>query len=335
MCGIVNIQHDTSMMFRVKALSIVTVFLAILLSLSHAIPATRADHVLIVTPKIKGAYGRLIDTIKRSAQGNGKRRIEIEIVDIDGFKRKLPLGVNSKSPKLVVTIGTRAAKAVHDAGVKMPVLSTLIPKAAYSTLHKQNTNVNRQHTALYIDQPLSRQINLIHIALPNHRRVGIILGSYSRIIIKEINIAKDIGKVRVMIRTIKKGENLIKVLNGLLEYTDVLLAVPDPTVFNRGTIHHVLLTTYRQNVPVVGYSKAYVKAGALLAVYSKPEDIGKQTGEMIRLILASKRFQLPPPQYPKYFSVAINYQVARSIGINLGSEESIARKLLGRESNGR
>jgi ABC-type uncharacterized transport system substrate-binding protein len=103
--------------------------------------------------------------------------------------------------------------------------------------------------------------------------------------------------------------------------------LPDPLVFNKGTVQSLLLTTYRYQDPVIGFSQAYVKAGALAAVYSSPEQIGRQTGEALVRVLAGRALLLPLPEYPKYFSVSVNYQVARSLGLSVGDEALIYQKL--------
>jgi signal transduction histidine kinase len=93
----------------------------------------------------------------------------------------------------------------------------------------------------------------------------------------------------------------------------ILLAVPDSTVYNNRTISNILLTAYHQRSPVVGFSPAYVKAGALLALYSTPAQVGQQAGEAARLGLATG--SLPPPAAPRHFRISTNPYVARSLGI--------------------
>lgn len=68
-------------------------------------------------------------------------------------------------------------------------------------------------------------------------------------------------------------------------------------------------------VPLVGFSPAYVKAGALLALYSTPAQVGARGGEVLRQALAGK--VLPSPQWPREFVVAVNQDVARSLGFAL------------------
>ncbi|MDO9189477.1 MAG: ABC transporter substrate binding protein, partial [Sulfurimicrobium sp.] len=113
----------------------------------------------------------------------------------------------------------------------------------------------------------------------------------------------------------------------VLADSDVLLAVPDPLVFNKGTVQSLLLTTYRYQDPVIGFSHAYVKAGALASVHTMPEQVGRQAADVILRTLGSRPAWLPPPENPKYFSVSVNYQVARSLGLSIGDETVLLQKL--------
>ena len=108
---------------------------------------------------------------------------------------------------------------------------------------------------------------------------------------------------------------------------DRLLAVPDASLFNNRTISNILLTAYHHRSPVIGFSPAYVKAGALLALYSTPTQIGQQAGEVARQGLASG--SLPPPAAPRHFRISTNPYVARSLGIGL-EDASVLRERLER-----
>ena len=99
----------------------------------------------------------------------------------------------------------------------------------------------------------------------------------------------------------------------MLVDAEVLLALPDPAVFNSQTAANILTAAYRRQVPLVGFSPAYVKAGALVAVYSTPLQVGTQGGELLRQALSGKI--LPPPQWPQEFAVSVNQDVAHSLGL--------------------
>jgi len=132
------------------------------------------------------------------------------------------------------------------------------------------------------------------------------------------------------VATIQHEDDLTSSLKPLLETSSALLAVPDPLVHQRGTAQTLLLTSYRYQKPVIGYSQAYVTAGALAAVYSSPENIARQAAEITRNY-PDRQSTLPSPQPPRYFSVGINRQVARSLNIDIQDSESLTKDLIKEE----
>jgi ABC-type uncharacterized transport system substrate-binding protein len=94
-----------------------------------------------------------------------------------------------------------------------------------------------------------------------------------------------------------------------------LLALPDSAVYNDSTIRNILLATYHRGIPLIGYSSGYVKAGALCAVYSTPEQIAAQAAQLI--FKFKDTHKLPAPQYPQEFEVTVNPQVADSLGLQI------------------
>jgi ABC-type uncharacterized transport system substrate-binding protein len=85
-------------------------------------------------------------------------------------------------------------------------------------------------------------------------------------------------------------------------------------------------------VPVIGYSKSYVKAGALASVFSNAKQLATQAAE-IAINSQKHTKSLPPPVVPKYFSVIINRQVQRSLNLKLADENDIYQQLLALEAS--
>lgn len=132
-------------------------------------------------------------------------------------------------------------------------------------------------------------------------------------------------RLRPVLEQLNDESELYPTLQRVLADPAVLVAVPDATLFNNRTISNILLTAYHQRSPVVGFSPAYVKAGALIALYSTPAQIGQQAGEAARAGLASG--SLPPPAAPRHFRVGTNRYVARSLGINLDDAAVLQERL--------
>jgi len=127
---------------------------------------------------------------------------------------------------------------------------------------------------------------------------------------------------------ITERSGLYGALQNVLPASDLLLMLPDPLVANADTVYGLLLTTYRAQLPVVGFSEGLLNAGALLSLYSTAHQQGRQGAEIAREVLAHPG-ALPEPQYPKYFTVRVNGSVARSLGLHLPPEETLGAALNG------
>lgn len=228
-------------------------------------------------------------------------------------------------PDLIVAVGVSAAQELAMQNLPIPVLAILIPRQAFDKIARQRDH--KLFSAVFLDQPEARQMELIRLAIPDRGRVGVVLGPDSVGSLKSLQAAASEARLGLVAEKISAAEELLPALQRVLAESDVLLAVPDPLVFNKGTVQSLLLTTYRYQDPVIGFSHAYVKAGALASVYTSPEQVGRQAGDIVLRVLANRPTWLPPPEYPKYFSVSVNYQVARSLGLSIGDELSLLQKL--------
>lgn len=218
---------------------------------------------------------------------------------------------------LVIAVGIKAmelAIAKFDA----PILGVMIPRMGYEALLERRSppQTSKAISAIYLDQPWSRQLNFIHAALPKHSVVGLLYSPDVRITLPRVPRGISINA-----QSVRSVETLFKTLENILDNSDVLLVTPDSEIYSSGNVRNILLTSYRHKVPLIGISQAYVNAGALCAIFSTPEQLAEQTGEAIVSFARNRR--LPEPQYPVSFSIAINQQVARSLGIVLDSPEAI------------
>lgn len=232
---------------------------------------------------------------------------------------------------VIVPVGIDAARQVLGSRPKKPVYLTLVPSATYESLVKEfaapSGSDNRTVSAIFVDQPYDRQLNLIKVALPGYKRIGVILGPTSRVVEKPLRQAAAGRQMVLNSEFVTSDKDLFRSLSSVLSDSELLLAVPDPEVFNRYTAQNLLLETYRQRKPVIGYSAAYVNAGALIGVYSTPRQIGRQLADgLIQMRRADSR-KLPPPAYPKFFTIEVNRRVAGALGINTGKEEELQGRL--------
>ncbi len=228
------------------------------------------------------------------------------------------LSINDSSVDLIVTVGVRATDLMMDRAV--PILAVMIPIAKYPNLQKKQTRT-KPISAIYIDQPLSRQVALLGAALPGRRRIGVLYSTESLIDLKELRNELDRQGYKLVARQVQNSETLSSDLDDVLEHSDMLLAVPDSNIYNSSYIRNILLSSYRQQIPLVGLSQAYVNAGALCAIFSTPEQLAAQAS--VATTLFAQTGHLPPPQPPALYTVSINQEVARTLGITIESADAL------------
>jgi ABC-type uncharacterized transport system substrate-binding protein len=117
----------------------------------------------------------------------------------------------------------------------------------------------------------------------------------------------------------------------LIATADLFIAINDPLALSRENAKWLLYVAYQKQVPVIGFSKTYVKAGAAAAVYSEPEQIARQSAELARDWGSSSGRCLPSPSHAKYFNVTINHAVSQSLGSSLHNEDELVRLILEQE----
>lgn len=230
--------------------------------------------------------------------------------------------VSSNHAGLIVAVGMKATEIAF-AQNGMPVLAVMVPETGYQEMLARASRQPpaRKISAIYLNQPWDRQIDFLHAALPERRRIGLLYSPDTHIDVEGLreHIARRGGLL--VAQPVNSEDRLYPILESVLAKSDVLLAIPDNAIYNSSNIRNTLLTSYRLGVPLIGLSQSYVNAGALCAVFSTPEQIADQAGATA--ISFSQNMRLPAPQYSAEFTIAVNQQVARSLGIELPSPEQI------------
>ena len=259
--------------------------------------------VTIVQSEASGAYLEFSDALRDILLGRG-----ITSVVVDPAKPIPDSG-------LVIGVGMKAATAVAASGTPS-VLNVLIPKAGHEKLLRDFPRRADPHTfsAIYLDQPLERQVLLIASILPDKHNVGLLYSTPPEelALLRRRMVAHGL---KLHEQTVSQALPLAEALQALLQDSELLLVLPDSAVYNSSTIRNILLAAYRSRVPLVGFSPGYVKAGALCAVSSTPAQIAMQAAALIRQF--GETHALPSAQYPQEFEVTVNEQVARSLGLQV------------------
>lgn len=307
--------------------------LGALLWLAAAMPlSAEGFEVRVVASTGTATHEALLAAMRDALGAPGRAALVLRVQSPEDYRRTA--AATGPVPDLVVSIGAVAAEAVARTPPPAPVLFAFVPHPLYERLREHHARTaTMPASALYLDQPPRRQLRLLRLALPQLRRVGVVLGPDSQREAGPLGVAAAGAGLVLEIETVREERELVTALQRLLGRVDALLAVPDRVASSRHAVPAVLLTAYRHGKPVMGYSAAYVGAGALLAVYSTPEQLGRQLAELLAA-MAVNGVPLPPPQYPRYFSVEVNARVARALGLAVAPAPQLAQRLAEAEDSG-
>lgn len=227
---------------------------------------------------------------------------------------------------LAIGVGMKAAAAVAASNAPA-ALNVLIPKTGHEKLLRDfpQRASSKAFSAIFLDQPVERQVRLIEALLPDKHRVGVLFDSFPPDELVQLRQRMAKHGLTMHEQAVSPNLPLVAALQEVLQDSEVLLALPDATVYNSSTIRNILLASYRSGDPVIGFSPAYVKAGALGALFSTPAQIAAQAALSIQQYGETRT--LPPAQHPLLFEVAVNEQVGRSLGLVIRSADELHKEI--------
>ena len=268
----------------------------------------RADTVVSVfVPDQKAANKEFSEALQRAL---ARLSVTVSVREVQAIDGVVAGG-------LVVAVGSQAFQEAQRKSAGRAVIGAMLPRHAYERVLQQAA-AGVPTSAVFLDQPEERQLALVSLLPGPPATIGVIRSDNAVISWARLRAAAARYRFKLQEESLSADSDLAAAIQNVSGQTDVILATPDPAVFSPQTISGILLSAYRSRVPLVGFSPAYTRAGALLSLHSSVQQLAAQTAEMVRVVAAGGA--LPAPQVPTHFEVSVNRQVARSLGVELPSE---------------
>lgn len=274
-----------------------------------------AARVVIVSSDTAPAYTQTAEALTDSLVHQGIPRADISQSFAADLTARLTSGQPPR-PVIFVALGSEATQLLVAAGSPTPVLSALIPRRSFERILRSHGKVTSARlSAIYLDQPLARQLALIRQAFPQAKRLGVLWGAESSDRATGLRSLAAASGLELQETTVTQADDLPLALAQVLSSSDVLLALADPTIYNNATIQNILMSSFRARIPLVAFSPAYVRAGAVLAVYTTPVQAAAQAAELVLGVIRGK--SLPDrAQEPNDFEVGVNARVAHALDLS-------------------
>jgi putative tryptophan/tyrosine transport system substrate-binding protein len=294
-----------------------TLLLWLCLALSFALQASDKS-ILIIKSHENQFFNHSIEKLINETE----QKVKFNIVTVETYKNFR----QQYDPQIVITFGQRAAIQASQMEASIPIIHSYLT-AFQLTGH----GVHKKHYTVLLDQPLDRYIRFVKLLLPINN-LGLIKTAAHQFDAKKLEAQEKASSIEINQYIFQPDDNPIISVRKVLRDNDALLSLPEPDVYNHQTLKGILLASYRLNKPVISYSPAHVKSGALAAIYTSPTQIGMQIADILNQLLSDQKNKVKPINYAKEFNISVNHQVAHSLDITLPTESEIKKKLLEAES---
>ncbi len=214
--------------------------------------------------------------------------------------------------RLIVTIGTKATSEVARQIDDIPILFSMV-------LNPERVLPDRSNiVGASLNISFSLQLEMISKVLPTARTVGIIYDPAQQgdFLIEQLSQHEQFG-LRIKPFPVISPKEIPAALSQVGKEADVLLGIVDSTVYTPRATASIIRYTIKHELPFVGISASYVKAGALCALLFHSRDIGLQTAQLAEKILTGT----PPAQLqntvPEKIQLSLNLRTAALLNVTI------------------
>ncbi len=290
---------------------------------SHAEKQEKSQLIILLSKSAR-PYQKVAEIIVGQLEKNNPG-VAVKVISLTApFKADIP-----GDRKMVISVGISASRYALQHWSDSPLLMTLISRRTFLELTAGQVQ-QKQLSAVFIDQPLARQVRFLHHLLPAAKRTGILLGQSSRRLEPTLNKLFSALGITLVTRNTNERK-LANDIRYLARQSDVILALPDHDIMTPNHAKWLLYMAYLRKTPVLGFSRSYVDAGALAAIYTTPAQNARHAARVASNFLTAIKtvgHHLAAPDYPADFTISINNSVARSLSMTLKSKEQIRNDLL-------
>jgi putative tryptophan/tyrosine transport system substrate-binding protein len=213
-------------------------------------------------------------------------------------------------PQVLVTVGSSASALAASLGI--PYFSTMVLKedAVASVESKEPLST------VTLDIAPKAVFTRIRRLFPTRRRIAV-LRQRGQLEPAAEELRSEAAALGLSLELVDcdSPKELLCALRKLRGRADLVWCLPNRALYEPALVHALILVSIRQRLPLVGFSEAFVKAGALVGFLPDYRDIGDQAAA---LVLAYRSGQpLGRKEHPRNVRTMVNERVARVLGIEI------------------
>ncbi len=244
------------------------------------------------------------------ALGKSKARIIVLDKDPENIFHSMKK-VSLISPPVVIAIGNQAALALQTYPIEAPIVFSLIVD------HRKALTIPNSYAISMHLSPEDAYSNILQI-LPGSRigvpynpeRTGFLIDDLAQFFKNK--------KTKMVPIPINLPSEMGPALKAMRSEFDAIWILPDPSIIHPLSLEYLMEYSIRERIPVLGYSKAFTKAGAIFSISSSYEDMGRQAALLSKKILNGDKAE--KLYYPERIHRFINIRVAKLLNITIPNQ---------------
>lgn len=217
--------------------------------------------------------------------------------------------ISASAPRAIIAVGSQAILAIKAYPVSAPVIMTMVINHLDALTIPDSWAVSMHIPARNAYDAISQVFPGKRVAIAyNPERTGALVG--------ELLSYFENKAVELIPLIIRQPHEIAPVIQQHRENFDALWIFPDSSFIDALSVQAIMEYSIKAHFPIIGYSEAFAKSGAVLAAAGHYEEMGRQAGELAEKII---RGEIPTRvQPPRRISTFINIRVARLMNIKIG-----------------
>jgi putative tryptophan/tyrosine transport system substrate-binding protein len=276
-----------------------------LLALGGALPA-HAMRIVVLQTSDAPRLAKTLAALQRHAG------MPLDVVQLANTSEEAWEAILAKGerPAAVVALGPLASDFIVRLPAGPPVVHCLAgPDALRAGTPSLPSEVPADTQASWLRKlvPAAKTIGLAFDPVTNTRRA------------EALAAALGAAGYRTLMTPVAGPSAIPAALEQIATRADVLLALPDSTVYTRESARGILLQSFRRRTPVIGPNDAWVRMGALYALDWDYDEVGAVCAQLaLREVQRSRSAgALPAPLKPR---VSVNLRSAAQFGLRWDTE---------------
>lgn len=248
-------------------------------------------------------------------------RVEYEVYRLDGDVAQADLAVQKikqGKARAILALGSLGMQAAAQNAPEIPVVSCLVLRPDTIVKAPNATGVG-------LEFPLETQFGWLKTILPRAKTIGVIYnpGENKKRVEDAARAARRLG-LSLDAVAVYTPQDIPSALTALSRRVDALWGLADALTLSPQMAKHILLFAFRNKIPFVGPSDAWVRAGALYALDWDYSDLGCQCGEMAAQVLRGTPAKAIHSSTPRKVLYSVNLKTAEQIKVTIS--EQLAEK---------